>query len=57
MDSDLKANLAENGIEVVTSTPDELKRLITRDIKVHAELVKASGLAPQWGWQLARFAI
>ena len=37
----------QNGIEVATSTPDELKRLITQDIKVHAELVKASGLVPQ----------
>ena len=34
MDADLKAKLAENGMEVVTSTPDELKRQITQDIKV-----------------------
>ncbi len=47
MDADLKAKLAESGIEVATSTPDELKRLISQDIKVHAELVKASGLVPQ----------
>ena len=47
MDTDLKAKLAENGIEVATSTPDELKRLISQDIKVHAELVKAAGLVPQ----------
>lgn len=46
-DADLKAKLAESGIEVSTSTPEELQRLITRDIKVHAELVKASGLVPQ----------
>lgn len=47
MDADMKAKLFESGIEVATSTPDELKRLITQDIKVHAELVKASGLVPQ----------
>ena len=47
MDADLKAKLAESGIEVATSTPDELKRLISQDIKVHAELVKAAGLVPQ----------
>ena len=47
MDADLKAKLAESGIEVATSTPDEMKRLISQDIKVHAELVKASGLVPQ----------
>lgn len=34
-------------IEVATSTPDEMKRLISQDIKVHAELVKAAGLVPQ----------
>lgn len=43
MDADLKAKLAENGMEVATSTPDELKRLITQDIKVHAELVRPAG--------------
>ncbi len=47
MDADMKARLAESGIEVATSTPDELKRLIAQDIKVHADLVKASGLVPQ----------
>lgn len=47
MDADMKAKLFESGIEVATSTPDELKRLITQDIKVHADLVKASGLVPQ----------
>ena len=43
----MKAKLAESGIEVATSSPDEMKRLISQDIKVHAELVKASGLVPQ----------
>ena len=47
MDAELKGKLAENGMEVTTSTPEDLQRLIARDIKVHAELVKASGLVPQ----------
>jgi tripartite-type tricarboxylate transporter receptor subunit TctC len=47
MDPELKAKLAENGMEVTTSTPEDLQRLIAKDIKVHAELVKASGLVPQ----------
>jgi tripartite-type tricarboxylate transporter receptor subunit TctC len=47
IDADLKAKLAESGIEVATSTPEEVQRLITRDIKVHAELVKAAGLTLQ----------
>ncbi len=46
-DSEMKNKLAESGIEVSTSTPEEVQRLITRDIKVHAELVKAAGLVPQ----------
>ena len=46
-DPELKAKLAESGIEVSTSTPEDVQRLITRDIKVHAELVKAAGLVPQ----------
>ena len=47
MDADLQSTLAENGIEVATSSPDKLKRLISQHIKVHAELVKADGLVPQ----------
>jgi tripartite-type tricarboxylate transporter receptor subunit TctC len=46
-DGDLKAKLAESGIEVSTSTPEEVQRLIARDIKLHAELIKAAGLVPQ----------
>ena len=46
-DPELKAKLAESGIEVATSTPEEVQRLIARDIKLHAELVKASGMTPQ----------
>lgn len=47
MDAEMKTRLAENGMEVTTSTPEALQALIARDIKVHAELVKASGLVPQ----------
>lgn len=47
LDPELKAKLAESGIEVATRTPEEVQRLIARDIKLHAELVKASGMTPQ----------
>ena len=47
LDAELKAKLAENGMEVAASTPEELERLIARDIVPHAELVKAAGLIPQ----------
>jgi tripartite-type tricarboxylate transporter receptor subunit TctC len=46
-DTELKTKLAESGIEVSTSTPEEARALIARDIKLHAELVKAAGLVPQ----------
>ena len=46
-DAELKAKLAESGIEVAISTPEDVQRLIARDIKIHAELVKVSGLVPQ----------
>jgi tripartite-type tricarboxylate transporter receptor subunit TctC len=46
-DPELRAKLAESGIEVSTSSPEEVQRMITRDIKIHAELVKAAGLVPQ----------
>jgi tripartite-type tricarboxylate transporter receptor subunit TctC len=46
-DPELKAKLAESGIEVATSSPEELQRLIASDIKLHAELVKSAGLVPQ----------
>ncbi len=46
-DAELRGRLAESGIEVATSTPEELQGLIARDIKLHAELVKAAGLVPQ----------
>ncbi len=46
-DAETRAKLAESGIEVATSTPEEVQRLISRDIKLHAELVKLSGMTPQ----------
>ena len=46
-DTELRAKLAESGIEVAPSTPEELQQLIAHDIKLHAELVKAAGLVPQ----------
>jgi tripartite-type tricarboxylate transporter receptor subunit TctC len=46
-DPELKAKLAESGIEVATSSPEDVQRLIARDIQLHAELVKSAGLVPQ----------
>ena len=47
LDAELKAKLAENGMEVSASTPEELRQMMARDLKLHAELVKAAGLVPQ----------
>lgn len=47
LDADIRAKLAESGIEVATSTPEDMRQLIARDLKLHAELVKAAGLVPQ----------
>ena len=46
-DADVRTKLAESGMEVATSTPEQLQQLIANDIKLHAELVKAAGLVPQ----------
>jgi tripartite-type tricarboxylate transporter receptor subunit TctC len=46
-DAELRAKLAETGIEVATGTPEELQQLIARDIKLHAALVSAAGVVPQ----------
>lgn len=46
-DPEMRAKLAESGIEVSTNTPEDVQRLIARDIKIHADLVKAAGLVPQ----------
>jgi tripartite-type tricarboxylate transporter receptor subunit TctC len=47
LDAELKAKLAENGMEVAASTPEELRQMMARDLKLHAELIKAAGLVPQ----------
>ena len=47
MDAELKAKLAESGIDLSVSSPEELQAMIAADIKLHAELVKAAGLVPQ----------
>ncbi len=46
-DTDLRNRLAESGIEVSTGSPEDVQRLIAKDMKIHAELVKAAGLVPQ----------
>lgn len=46
-DPDTRAKLAEIGMDVAPAGPEDLQRLIARDIKIHAELVKAAGLVPQ----------
>jgi len=47
LDAEIKAKLAENGMEVAPASPEVLQRMIAKDIKLHAELVKAAGLVPQ----------
>ncbi len=46
-DADNKAKLAEVGMDVAPAGPEDLRALIARDLKLHAELVKAAGLVPQ----------
>jgi tripartite-type tricarboxylate transporter receptor subunit TctC len=46
-DAESRAKLAEIGMDVAIAGPEDLQRLIARDIKLHAELVKAAGLVPQ----------
>ena len=47
LDADIKAKLGELGMEVAASSPETLQQMIARDIKLHAELIKAAGLTPQ----------
>lgn len=44
---DARIKLLEVGLEPAPSTPLELKRLVTSEIRLHADLVRASGLTPQ----------
>ena len=46
-DAKFRAEMADIGNDVALTTPEELQRIITGDIKLHAELVKAAGLVPQ----------
>jgi tripartite-type tricarboxylate transporter receptor subunit TctC len=46
-DAETLAKLAESGIEIATSSPEDVTRLIVQDTKIHAELIKAAGLVPQ----------
>ncbi len=46
-DADNRSKLAEIGMDVAPAGPEDLRALIARDLKLHAELVKASGLVPQ----------
>lgn len=45
--SDVRTKLVESGMEMAPTTPDELMKTISQEIKIHAELVKKAGLAPQ----------
>ena len=46
-DADNRSKLAEIGMDVAPAGPEDLRALIARDLKLHAELVKAAGLVPQ----------
>lgn len=46
-DADNRSKLAEIGMDVAPAGPEDLRALIARDMKLHAELVKAAGLVPQ----------
>ncbi|WP_349817171.1 hypothetical protein [Acidovorax sp. SUPP2825] len=47
MAGDTQARLAASGMEVAPGTTQQLQDTIAAEIKLHAELVKAAGLAPQ----------
>lgn len=47
LDAEVRAKLAESGMEVAPGSPEELQRTIAQEIKLHAELVKAAGVVPQ----------
>ncbi len=44
---DVKTQLREAGMDVAPTTPEQFKTVISQELKIHAELVKASGLVPQ----------
>jgi tripartite-type tricarboxylate transporter receptor subunit TctC len=46
-DPEMKAKLAETAMDVAPTTPEELRQLMSREIKLHGELLKAAGWVPQ----------
>lgn len=44
---DVRNQLHELGMDVAPTTPEQFQQTIAREIALHAELVKASGLVPQ----------
>ena len=44
---DVTTQLREAGMDVAPTTPEQFKTVISQELKLHAELVKASGLVPQ----------
>lgn len=46
-DPAVKKQLADAGMDVAPTTPEQFKGVIATESKLHAELVKASGLEPQ----------
>jgi len=47
LDPEMKAKLAETAMDVAPTSPDELRQLISREIKLHSELLKGAGWVPQ----------
>jgi len=45
--AEVKAQLRDAGMDVAPTTPEQFQKTIAQEIKLHAELVKASGLVPQ----------
>jgi len=45
--AEAREGLAKQGAEVVTSTPDELKRIVERDIKKWARLIQDAGITAE----------
>ena len=44
---EVKTQLRAAGMDVAPNTPEQFKQIISDEIKLHAELVKAAGLEPQ----------
>ncbi|MGF6528975.1 Bug family tripartite tricarboxylate transporter substrate binding protein [Variovorax sp. PvP013] len=44
---EVTAQLRDAGMDVMPTTPEQFQKTIAQEIKLHAELVKASGLVPQ----------